>query len=232
MVVRLPGPAFFKRLRTDRNRNKLTTLEQEALGEKTVAVVGLSVGHVIAHTLASEGVGGRIKLADNDNLELTNLNRIPATVLDLGLNKAIVAARRLLELDPYLELEIFSGGVDAVNLEQFLDGVDVVIEECDSFDIKIAVRAAARDAGVPVVMHTSDRGLLDVERFDLEPDRPLLHGLVGDLTPDVVSGLTTEEKVPYVVGILGSSEVSTRLAASLVEIDHQVTSWPQLAEDV
>ena len=30
-------------------------------------------------------------------------------------------------------------------------------------------------------MATSDRGLVDVERFDLEPHRPILHGLLGDL---------------------------------------------------
>ena len=29
-------------------------------------------------------------------------------------------------------------------------------------------------------MATSDRGLFDIERFDLDPDRPLFHGLAGE----------------------------------------------------
>ena len=37
----------------------------------------------------------------------------------------------------------------------------MVIEECDSLDLKSMVRAAARDARIPVLMETSDRGLLD-----------------------------------------------------------------------
>jgi hypothetical protein len=32
-------------------------------------------------------------------------------------------------------------------------------------------------------METSDRGVLDVERFDLEPDRPIFHGLLPGCTP-------------------------------------------------
>ena len=61
----------------------------------TIGIVGLSVGHAIAHTLALEGMCGRLRLADNDRIELSNLNRIPATVLDIGINKAVVAARRI-----------------------------------------------------------------------------------------------------------------------------------------
>ena len=37
-------------------------------------------------------------------------------------------------------------------------------------------------------MDANDRGLLDIERFDREPHRPLLHGLLGDADPRRLPG--------------------------------------------
>lgn len=231
-AVRLPGPKIFRRLRTDRNRNKLTTSEQQRLGSATIGVVGLSVGHSIAYTLAAEGIGRTLRLADGDHLELTNMNRIPASVADIGENKAVLAARRIVELDPYIDVSVHPQALTTESLDAFVVGLDLLIEECDSLDIKIALRESAKRHRVPVVMHTSDNGLLDVERFDLEPDRPLLHDLIGSISTAEIEGLATDEKVPYVLRILDPEHISSRLAASLIEIDHQVTTWPQLAEDV
>ena len=231
-LVRLLGPRSFRALRLDRNRNKITQEEQERLGRLRIGVVGLSVGHTIAYTLALEGICGELRLADFDNIELSNLNRIPATVLDLGLNKAVVVSRRIAELDPYIEIALSPEGLTAVNVEPFVDGLDLLVEECDSLDLKLLVRAAARRAGIPVVMETSDRGLFDVERFDLEPDRPVFHGLLGDTDPADLVGLSTHEKVPYVLRILEAEHLSSRMAASMAEIDETLTTWPQLGGDV
>jgi len=156
----------------DRNRNKLTRAEQARQRTLRIGIVGVSAGHSIAHVLAMEGLAGEIRLADFDVLELSNLNRIPASVLDLGVNKAVVAARRIAEIDPYLHVTVVPEGIRPDNLSVFLDGLDLVIEECDSLDVKMLVREAARERAIPVIMETSDRGVLDVERFDLEPDRP------------------------------------------------------------
>ncbi len=222
----------FRRLRLDRNRNKITPAEQAHFGRLRIGIVGLSVGHAIAHTLAMEGLCGELRLADHDHLELSNLNRVPASLLDLGSNKAIVTARRIAELDPYLTVQVFTDGLTEKTMATFLDGLDLLIEECDSLDMKLRVRQEARARGIPVLMQTSDRGLFDVERFDLEPNRPLLHGLLGELDPRSLGGLTNHQKAPSVMRILQTAELSPRLAASMVEIDHTVSTWPQLGGDV
>ena len=224
--------APFVRLRTDRNRNKITADEQVRLSALRVGVVGLSVGHAVAHTLALEGLCGELRLADFDEIEVSNLNRVPAGLLDLGVNKAVVAARRIAELDPYLSTSVVTAGVTPENLDGFLDGLDVLVEECDSLDVKVLVREGARAHGIPVLMETSDRGLLDVERFDLEPDRPLFHGLLGEVDSAGLRALSTQDKVPHVLRILGAEELSTRLAASMVEVGRTLTTWPQLGGDV
>jgi molybdopterin/thiamine biosynthesis adenylyltransferase/nitroreductase len=231
-VVRLLGPRSFDTLRLDRNRNKLTREEQARQRRLRIGVVGLSAGHSIAHVLAMEGLAGEIRVADFDTLELSNLNRIPASVLDLGVNKAVVAARRIGEIDPYLRVLTIPEGITPENLGSFLDGLDLVIEECDSLDVKLLVREAARERRIPVLMETSDRGVLDVERFDLEPDRPIFHGLLAGLHSSDLEGLSIQEKAPYVLRILGATDVSSRGAASLLEVGQTLTGWPQLGSEV
>ncbi|GAB0107631.1 Rv1355c family protein [Nocardia sp. JMUB6875] len=231
-VVGLPGPELFRTLRLDRNRNKLTRTEQKSLATQTIGVIGQSVGHAIAHTLALEGICGRIRLADFDEVELSNLNRLPGTVFDIGVNKAVVSARRIAELDPYLPVEVFADGLTDDNMDRFLDGMSVVVEVCDSLDIKLAVREAARRRRIPLLMETSDRGLLDVERYDLEPDRRPFHGLMGDVTTAELRGLSTREKSAYGIRIVDGSKLSDSMAASLMEVGRTLNSWPQLGGDV
>ncbi len=231
-MVKTLGPQGFELLRLDRNRNKITRAEQEKLRKVRIGVVGLSVGHAIAHLLAMEGLCGELRLADFDDVALSNLNRIPATVFDLGINKTVVAARRIAEIDPYLRVSIWPSGIAPDNIGPFLEGLDIVIEECDSLDVKVLVRTAARKRGIPVLMETSDRGLLDVERFDIEPERAPFHGLLAGVELDSIAALSMRDKVPYVVQILEPDQISARGAASMAEVGTSLTAWPQLAGDV
>lgn len=231
-VVAVLGPRAFRTVRLDRNRNNITAHEQARLGALRIGVAGLSVGHVIAHTLAAQGLCGHVRLADFDHLELSNLNRVPATVLDLGLNKAHVAARRIAELDPHLSVEVLDTGLTFDTVDDFLDGLDILVEECDSLDMKAILREGARSRGIPVLMATSDRGIVDVERFDHEPRRPILHGLLGELDIGLLPGMSSREKIPHILRHLEAERLSPRTAASLIEIDRSVSTWPQLASDV
>lgn len=231
-VVAVLGPRGYRAVRLDRNRNNITPAEQDRLGALRIGVAGLSVGHVIAHTLAAQGLCGRLRLADFDQLELSNLNRVPASVFDLGVNKAYVAARRIAELDPYLRVEVFDAGLSFDTVDTFLNELDIVIEECDSLDMKAVLREGARARRIPVLMATSDRGLVDVERFDQEPHRPILHGLLGDLDIGLLPGMSSREKVPHILRHLEAEQLSPRTAASLLEIDRTVSTWPQVASDV
>jgi molybdopterin/thiamine biosynthesis adenylyltransferase len=231
-AVSVLGPRAFRLLRLDRNRNLITDAELERLGRLRIGVVGLSVGHAIAYTLAAQGLCGELRLTDFDDLELSNLNRVPATVFDLGVNKAVVCARRIAELDPYLPVAVVPTAITPQSVDDFLDGLDIVIEECDSLDVKVLVREAARIRRVPVLMATSDRGLLDVERFDIEPSRPIMHGLLRDVDTAQLSNLSNEAKLPHALRILDAAQLSPRMAASLVEMGNTLSTWPQLSSEV
>ena len=234
-VVRLLPEKDYIFVRTQRNNYKITPSEQQELAGKKIGIIGLSVGQSIALTIALERSCGELRLADFDTLELSNLNRIKAGVLDLGMEKVVIAAREISEIDPYLKLTLFREGVFENTIDQFLtEGgkLDLLIDECDSLDIKILARERAKVFRIPVLMETSDRGMLDVERFDLEPDRAILHGVMGKISHGDLKDLTQQQKVSIGLRITGASTISTRMKASLLEINQTISSWPQLASAV
>jgi hypothetical protein len=81
-------------------------------------------------------------------------------------------------------------------------------------------------------MDCNDRGLLDIERFDREPGRPLLHGRLGSLTSSDVRSLTVQERVDLIIAMVDPERISPELAASVPEIGRTLSSWPQLASGV
>jgi molybdopterin/thiamine biosynthesis adenylyltransferase len=225
----------FVELRTSRNQYKITPQEQEALSHRKIGIIGLSVGHAVAISIATERTCGTLKLADFDTIELSNLNRIKTGLHNIGVNKSIVTAREIAEIDPYLEIQCFTEGVSKENMDPFLlEGgkLDILIDECDDIGIKIACRIAAGKYRIPVIMETSDRGMLDVERYDLEPERPIFHGLLKDIPAERLNHISEEDRLPMVLKIVNAMNGSKRGKVSLVEIGQTISTWPQLASAV
>ncbi len=235
-LIHLLDEEEFVEVRTNRNRYKITRDEQRILKNQKIGVVGLSVGQSIALTLAMERVCGELRLADFDLAELSNLNRIRTGVHNLGVKKTVIAAREIAEIDPFIKVKLFDDGLTKENIDEFFvdeDGkIDLLVEVCDGLDVKIVSRFKAKSLQVPVIMDTNDRGMLDIERYDLEPNRPILHGLADGLDPEGIRDLTNEQKVPYILRMIGGEDLSTRLKASMIEVEQSINTWPQLASSV
>ncbi len=218
-------------LRTRRNFPKILIEEQEFLKERTIGIIGLSVGYSVLMSLAIERVAGHFKIADFDKIELTNLNRIFQPIGNIGLNKAVAARRSILELDPYLKVDIFEEGISKENIEKFLIGdtkLDLLIDECDSGSVKYYSRFYARKNAIPVIMETSDRGVVDIERFDLDQQYPLLHGRFDEF--DISN--TDEMSREILLAAIDFSKVSERGKLSMSMIGKEIRTWPQLGSDV
>ena len=227
----------FIEVRTNRNQYKITPEEEELLSTKTIGIIGLSVGKSIALTIAMERICGELIIADFDVIELSNLNRIQTGVQNFGIKKTVVVAREIAEIDPFLKVTSLSNGITEENINDFFSPngkkIDLCIEVCDGLSIKIITRQKAKEYKVPVVMDTNDNGMIDIERFDLEPKRAIFHGLIDHLDYSSLKHVkANEQKLPFVEAIIGINTISERLKKSFTEIGQTITTWPQLASSV
>jgi len=229
LVRCVPEDTYF-RLRTARNRDLITAEEQGAYRAATVGIAGLSVGSTALASLTATGGPKHIKLADPDTVETTNLNRIRATLTDSNENKAVVAARNTWEVDPFAEIELWTEGLSEDTLKRFINDpkLTVFVDEMDDIPLKFACRTACKKARVPVVMATDneDGAVIDVERFDLEPERPIFHGRVQ------VADNATPTSRAHFVGIANEiidiDHFSKRQLQSLKEVGVTLPGIPQL----
>ncbi|PIR74756.1 MAG: hypothetical protein COU35_00790 [Candidatus Magasanikbacteria bacterium CG10_big_fil_rev_8_21_14_0_10_47_10] len=159
------------RLKTNRNQDLITATEQKKLARFRVAVLGMSVGSNIAFVLTQAGISREIILADFDELDTTNLNRIFGGAHQIGLNKTFLAARRIYEDNPFAKVTLLPKGVNEKNLESLLKQkkVDCLVDEIDNIPVKITIRQLAMKYKVPVLMITDngDGIVLHIERYDL-----------------------------------------------------------------
>lgn len=234
-IVHILDEKEFVELRTSRNLFKITPEEEDILSQKKVGVIGMSVGQSVAVTMAIERSFGEIRIADFDTIELSNLNRIRTGLHNLGLPKVVITAREIAEIDPFLKVTVFSDGITEDNIERFITDngkLDIIIDECDGVEIKVLCREKARQHRIPVLMEASDRATIDIERFDIEPDRALFHGKVPGLTYDLIKEKTKEDILPYIFSIAGYETLSERMKYSLTQVGKTITTWPQLASAV
>ncbi len=235
-LVRILEEKDFVQLRTSRNQYKITPEEQDILATKKIGVIGLSVGQSVAVSLAMERGFGELRIADFDTLELSNMNRIRTGIYNLGLKKAWMVAREIAEIDPFLKVTVYEEGITAGNMDDFftLGGdLDLLIEECDSLPIKIGSRLKAKSLKIPVLMDTSDRGMIDIERFDLEHDRPLFHGRLEKFGAEQhILDKINQYRNEMMMDILDYENLSERAKNSISQIGKTITTWPQTASSV
>ena len=128
-----------------RNIGWVTRAEQQALRGKRVAIAGLGgVGGSHLLTLARLGIGS-FHLSDFDTFDLPNFNRQAGAMMStLGQPKADVLVSMARDINPELEVRVFEEGVDAKNVDAFLEGVDLYVDGLDFFAFQ--ARKAVFDA--------------------------------------------------------------------------------------
>ena len=232
-LVHILAEQEFYELRVSRNHNLITKAEQEIFRNFKIGIAGLSVGNSAALCLALEGTE-YMRLADFDELSLSNLNRIRGSITQLGLNKASMTARQIYELNPYAKLELFQKGIKNEKLlKKFIAGpprIDLLIDEMDDVIMKIQLRRIARSLRIPVVS-AADNGtnaICDVERFDVEPKRKLFHGSVKNIESLNLDSITPRERMKLIAQMIDVAYVSSRMKRSFLEVGNTLYSWPQL----
>lgn len=236
-LVKIIGPEEYIKLKTNRNQDMITADEQKRLYNKKVAVFGMSVGSNIAFVLTQAGISQEITIADFDELDTTNLNRILSGVHQVGQNKCILSARKIYEDNPYAKVNIMPDGITTTKLNSLLKNnqLDLIIEEIDDIKMKIETRKLAIKYKVPVVMVTDngDGIILHIERYDLGYDK-ILHTPVSfwdeiekQIKDDIPKELAGKIIIEKIVG--GVEKVDPKMLESAQKVMRkELVSWSQL----
>ena len=117
-----------------RNIGWVTQQEQAQLRSSRVAIAGMGgVGGAHLLTLTRMGVG-KFHIADFDHFDLANFNRqAGASMASLGQPKVEVLAAMARDINPEVDIRVFAGGVDRMNLPDFLGPVDLYVDGLDFF---------------------------------------------------------------------------------------------------
>jgi tRNA A37 threonylcarbamoyladenosine dehydratase len=230
----------FIEIKTNRNKLLITSEEQEKLYyETTVSIAGMSVGSSILYGLVGTGIAKRFVIADDDVFSNSNLNRVQATVFDIGESKVKTAYRRAMEMNPFLDIKVIDQRITSDTINEFLCSGDIalVFEEIDDFKMKLLIREKAKHYKKPFIMLTNlgDSVQIDIERYDTNSAQEPFHGLVAE---DVLSNIREMDTVDretvkkLSLSLVEKTLVPERALQSLQELGSTLAGRPQLYSTV
>ncbi|GAB4285214.1 MAG: hypothetical protein Kow0029_31980 [Candidatus Rifleibacteriota bacterium] len=132
--------------------SKIGISGQKKLLSSRVGILGCgALGTNLANILCRSGVG-EIIIADRDRVELSNLQRqMLFNENDVGLPKAIRAARRLCKINSDIKIEGFFQSVDRSNFRQIFSECDLIFDATDNFPARFMLNEACLESGIPWV---------------------------------------------------------------------------------
>ena len=135
-----------------RNIGWLTSVEQQSLRGKRIAIAGLGgVGGAHLLTLTRLGIGA-FHVADFDAFDIPNFNRQAGAMMSsVGRRKTEVLAAMARDINPDLHIKVFEEGVTEQNVDTFLDGVDIYVDGLDffAFSARSMLFPACARKGIP-----------------------------------------------------------------------------------
>ena len=213
---------------------------QEKLLSSSAMVIGLGgLGSPVASYLAASGVG-RLVISDFDSVHISNLQR--QTIFsseNIGENKAIAAKKRLLEINPQIEIVSLSKLSSTEELQEWIGNVDIVADCTDNLGARLLINdicflkktmlvsgAAIKMEGQLMVIDPSNldapcyRCLYNTEE-EIESASCSESGILGPIV-GTVGCLQATEILKTLLGI-GSSSVG-----KLITIDGRHLEWLKL----
>jgi molybdopterin/thiamine biosynthesis adenylyltransferase len=143
-------------------------LGQEKLIKSRALIIGLGgLGSPVAMYLAASGIGELI-LCDNDNVDLTNLQRQTIHNSEtVGMPKVQSATKAIAKINPEINVVAIQEYVDEERLQKLVTEADVVIDASDNFVTRHAINQVCVNHRKPLVSGAAIRFNGQVSVFDL-----------------------------------------------------------------
>lgn len=181
---------------------------QQRLRSAHVLIIGLGgLGSPAAMYLAAAGVG-QLTLVDDDQVELSNLQRqIAHRTSDIGSAKVDSACASLLALNPEIQINCIAERLENQALERAVAATDVVLDATDNFTSRYAINAACVKHRRPLVSGAAIRFEGQLAVFDLsDAASACYHCLYPHSAAGQEETCSENGVLAPVVGIIGSMQ--------------------------
>lgn len=212
---------------------------QQALVDASVLIIGMGgLGCPVAMYLAAAGVG-HLLIADDDRVELTNLQRqIAHGQESIGEYKVTSAEKKLQGLNPEVKITALAKRLQDDELTELVQQVDLVIDACDNFTTRFAINRACVTHKTPLVSGAAIRMEGQVAVFDSRDSESPCYQCLYGAGDDEDASCSTNGVMAPVVGIIGSVQameaikvicgVGEPLTGRLLLLDASSMQWRQM----
>ena len=186
--------------------------QQRILNARVLVIGAGGLGSPVLLYLAASGVG-HITVCDDDNVDLSNLQRQIAHHSDaIGRNKAESAASAMRAINPGITVQALTQRLSGVVLKAQVAAADVVIDASDNFATRHAVNRACVEYRKPLVSGAAIGFDGQVTVFDLRhTDSPCYHCLYPDTGSSDEMRCAENGVFSPLVGIIGTVQAAEAL---------------------
>jgi molybdopterin-synthase adenylyltransferase len=186
--------------------------QQRVLDARVLVIGAGGLGSPAALYLAASGVG-RITLVDDDEVDLTNLQRqVMHTTARIGQPKVESGREALRQINPDIEIVALRERAAGARLQALVADSDVVLDCSDNFATRHAVNRACVQAGVPLVAGAVIRFDGQVSVFDVrDPASPCYACLFPEDSGFEDAACSTMGVFAPLVGVIGAVQAAEAL---------------------
>ena len=153
---------------------------QQKLAKKHVLIVGIgTLGTQSSEMLTRAGIG-KLTIVDRDYIEWSNLQRQQLYTEEDAKNrtpKAVAAKERLQAINSEVEIDARIMDVTPIELEELVEGVDLILDATDNFDIRMMVNDISQKHQIPWI-YGSCVGSYGMSFTIVPNETPCLHCLM------------------------------------------------------
>ena len=187
---------------------------QDRLSKSTAVIIGCgALGGIHIETLARAGLG-HLRLVDRDFVEESNLQRqlmFEESDAEHRLPKAVAAAGRVNRINSSIDVEPVVVDAGADNIEDLIQGADVILDGTDNFEIRFLINDAAMKARIPWI-YGAAVGSYGLTMTVVPESGPCLRCVLEEM-PAPGSGPTcdTAGVITPIIGVIGSIQTAEAL---------------------
>ena len=212
-------------------------LGQEKLTRSRVLIIGLGgLGSPVAMYLAASGIG-ELVLCDNDNVDLTNLQRQTIHNTEtIGISKVQSATKAIAKINPEISVVPVQEYVDEKRLQKLVKEVDIVVDASDNFATRHTINQVCVTYKKPLVSGAAIRFNGQISVFNLSNNAsPCYHCLFSKDGSNEDMHCATMGVFSPLVGVIGCMQametikillnIGTTLNGRLMLLDGLTMEW-------